>query len=52
MTDDLPAWASNLKVRQLLWQNYGVPFEGIELSDFYGIVLLAGADVEREKNRG
>ncbi len=47
MSGDLPTWGQALKLRQLLWQKYGVAFTDIQPGDLLGIILLEEAEARR-----
>lgn len=47
MTSDLPTWASDLVIKQLLWHDYGITVEELGLEDIYNAVRLAKAQANR-----
>jgi len=45
----LPGWADELKIREILWTKYGVPWRDMEIIDILRAAKFAGAEAEREK---
>jgi hypothetical protein len=50
--DKLPGWANELKVREILWTKYGIPFDDAEIRDIQRAVRLANAEATRKVKNG
>ncbi len=53
MTDNptLPDWVGEFRIRQMLWDRYGIPAADLAMSDVTKAVRLETADRRREREQ-